>query len=844
MVPQSGIYFVGLSILLENALRNVQYGIRLMSSLAGHSISSWTTNYDIDKELSLSANLRLTVGERLLVTCDNEFGNVTILPESAFSMQLIGQVGVLPSFLARTLEDERIGQNRESRIANWKAYHKSLTSFSSAEGIFVPVVSSNYVCSLNLVLEYVFGIVEVTFKTNQRTLFTIKRQFRNRETTITVHASKIFALREKEIFQATLKGYNASIIVSKATTFSCALIGEDDKVETLSILSAHDILFENQNWLEVSLWQEVQTSSSFRLLSEEGKVFFNANLAFIGLSLSVTTFKSDDITVALIPGGVSTKEGTGIYKTLEFKGSATKMIAMTGLIKTVDDSYISLIITSKLGSKMRISNGEMKIILKEPHVPMMLLPLINSSVLNETITKWQAIYIDNEVRQKPFRIQSSYWNIKDKSFSPKEAGIYYISASFQAALINTTVTPKRAFEAKVFLKRNNHKKGKEMMYGIQNLREEPRTLSLAGAINLDSNDKLFLMFRCQDCILSASSGISAVLLSKSFNMEGFSTKLSASQNISVKESVYIDSWSWHFADFFLTNSFNADTGVYEAPHTGVFLIICTLIVQNIQKQGSVSLRIDITNSTASYINESLPVSGDGPESMTLTVPVKLNQGQAVVLVLSAINSHNITVINGSKFSITSLMHGSSTLPPGFTLSLRNLMAFSFRWSSPLKDWSQDAIAGAFSKKSEALFEFNERQGEMIIRKEAVLLLNIIAHVNVDRGSQLTLNVRINEEIVERVLSVTGYVDSVEYLKISSALFVKNKDRITVEVQCLNRRSTYYVLKKTMMSAVFLSSTSTKPGLTLGVRKSLVGQVNGKKAFRCKLNKFHYIFSLL
>ncbi|XP_065053119.1 uncharacterized protein LOC135682248 [Rhopilema esculentum] len=507
------------------------------------------------------------------------------------------------------------------------------------------------------------------------------------------------------------------------------------------------------------------------------------------------------------------------------------MIAMTGLIKTVDDSYISLIITSKLGSKMRISDGEMKIILKEPRVPMMLLPLINSSVLNETIAKWQAINIDKEIREKPFRTQSSYWNIKDQSFSPKEAGIYYISASFQAALLNTTVTPKRAFEAKVFLKRNNNKKGKEMMYGIQNLREEPRTLSLAGAVNLDSNDKLFLMFRCQDCKLSASSGISAVLLSKSFNMEGFSTKLSASQNKSVKESVHIDRWSWHFADFYLTNSFNADTGVYEAPHTGVYLIICTLIVQNIQKQGTVNLRIDITNSTASYIEESLPVSGDGPESMTLTVPVKLNQGQAVALVLSAINSQNITVINGSKFSITSLMHGSSTLPPGFTLSLRNIMAFSFRWSSPLKDWSQDAIAGAFSKKSEALFEFNERQGEMIIRKEAVLLLNIIAHVNVDRGSQLTLNVRINEEIVERVLSVTSYVDSVEYLKISAALFVKNKDRITVEVQCLNRRSTYYVLRKTMMSAVFLSSTSTKPGLTLGVRKSLVGQVNGKKTFR-------------
>ena len=833
-----------------------RYGLRLKSSYSDRTISAWTSNYESDSVLTLSDNIRLSVGERVYLTLQVDDGNVEILDQSWFAMQLLGEFTLLPSFLARPVSDERVLKKKNVQIFNWKKYHESMTSFSSAGGIFVPVVTGYYICNLNLVMEDVFGIVQINFYVDDVSKFVISKLFKHRESVASFHLSKAFRLQKKTILRPEFNSLNASIVISRTTTFSCSLAGDKRRSMELFIPPSSNNEINTQSWQEVNFWKVNQASKYFKLLVEDGKVFSLSedSLVLISLSLTVESLKDASVVVAVIPGGVKSKGGL-CRSVLQLRSKIQETVTLACFVKVKEreSSYISVFLKSESHERLRIESGDLKVIAVEQPLSVLTTPFFESEYgLNSSEFrfggKWQVLRVDRNVQNKPFRTSSVHWNVEEHSFSPKESGIYFISVNLQADVTNKSSVISDTIEAKLVSLGRNERIPLDLQYQIHGLNHGNNSLILAGTFSLKSNDKVSVVYKCLNCIVSQSSGFSAVWLFKLFKVEGFSTKMVSNKKLLMGQNVIVNNWSRYFSNFIRTHSFEFEKGTYVAPFDGMFLVTCSLTVVNVSANTSLKLRLNVANSTRSYSEYFYATSKERKiSSLAICMPIWLNQGQQFSLLLETDSSQGIresfTLRHGSTFSIVAVEDAQDNSLAGFTLSLRdNLKSLNMMPSRSLLGWTDAKMSGAFFKKNDNLFKFNKRQGEISIRKPAVIMLNIIVNAKFEVSKQLTLNVKIEEKDVERMFTSRSLhlTDRKlhEPLKISLVLYVRSKDTIRVEVKGPKRGSTYDVLDNTVMSAIFLSDVPMKPGLMLGIRGYNVTLGRKIAVYRCKCDCNH------
>lgn len=852
IIPRSGIYFLFLKL---HTVPTARYGIRIKSSLSDRTLSAWTNDNTSQSELSLSGNMKLSIGERVYVNVDVENGSVLISDQSLFSMQLLGQFGLLPSFLARSMKDERFPSNRDIQIFNWKTYQESMTGFSGAEGIFVPTASGDYICHLNLILEEAYGFVTITFENDHEEHFKLSKLFSHRMSVATIHVSRIFRLDKNEVFRPIFKAYNASFIISKTTSFSCALYNHKEKsIELFSENAAKEIRFANQEWWEVNLWQQRQNSKKFQLLESEGKVFSTSEETHILVSLCLTIVSSIDskVVVAVIPGGV--KKDDGLFtSTLHLLANVQETATLSGYIKIAErgSSFISVFIRSVKGSRLKLKQGDLRVISIEPSLSIITAPFMNSnysldSVAFEHNRNWRALRVDTTADEKPFTTSSSNWNVEKYYFSPKETGIYYVSANLQATLKNASIASDDVLFAKIAVTGIEASKANVLQQNFIGLNEGLNSVNLAGVYSLRSNDKVHIVYKCSNCEVTQSSGFSATWLFKQFKVEGFSTIIKKTRSISIQHSSIIGGWSRFFSNFEKTDSFSFEKGIYIAPSDGIYLVTCSIMVTNVSSDTPLKLRFKVGNSSShaeQFYNSSRALK---IKSLVTSIPVWLTKGQTFSLLLETDGSTsvNVDLMNGSSLSIVAVSDSQPSKTAGFTLSLReNLKTSNNMLLRPLLGWTDENMKGTFSKRSDAFYEFNERQGEISIKKSAVILLNVIVNIRTITKRQLTLYIKIEERDIERVLTSRSLSlperGSEELLKISLVLYVKSKDTIRVVVGRARGPDFYEILKDTVMSAIFLSDVPAKPGLMLGVRGYSASIINERITFRCKyITRYH------
>ena len=849
IIPRSGIYYFILKIYLENTKSQSRYGLRLKSSFSDRTLSAWTSNCISSCELTLSGNIKLSVSEKVFVTLHVEASNVQISDESWFAMHLLGQFGLLPSFLARPMIDERLIPKRDIQLFNWKTYQESTTSFSGAEGIFVPIVDGKYLCNLNLVIEDVYGIVRVALKAGNETLFTFSKQFMQRKPIASLHVSKIFNLRKHAIFRPILNIMNASVIISKTTTFSCTMIDHQQRSIDLFINSSSGVEMDNRKQWEINLWEERESSNDFRLIKEDGKVFFLSEESLVLVSLSITfeSLMNSTVSVAFTLGGVNREDG--IFKSeLHSKSNVLETIALTGYIKIKEreSGYISAFMETEQGNILKIKGGKLRVIAIEQPLSVLTVPFMDSKYSLASLqfsleNGWRVLKIDKNIYTQPFRTCSVHWNIGQYSFSPKEKGIYYLSINMQTKIENISLGETDVLEAKIVVSGKADGRTTVLQYNIRSVNDGTITLNLAGVFLLKSRERIYIIYKCRNCEILETSGFSAVWLFNHFKVEGFSTKIAENENISLKNN--IGQWSRYFSNFEKTSSFAFDEGIYIAPYECIYLISCSITIENAPVDTSLKLRLNIANKTTSYTEYFHKASQEKRvSSLVFSMPLWLTQGQSVSLLLETDEIlgtvENLILRNGSSFSIVAMVGTQSSEAPGFTLSLQNNLKYSSGMPSrPLRGWTDTKLEGAFFREANDLYQFNRRQGEISIRNSAVLLLNIIVNVKIKERKQLVLYVMMAEKDVKRVLTSKQLYDSKgesnEPLKISLVLHVKSKDTIRVELRQAKKGRTYDVSENTIMSAVYLSNVPTKPGLMVGVRGYSVSQDQGKATFKCK-----------
>ena len=852
IMPSSGIYFFLLKIYLKNTSPMSRYGVRLKSSYSDRTLSAWTSNYNSNGELTLSDNIRLSVGEKVFVKLRMENGNVEISEQSWFSMQLLGQFSLLPSFLARPVVDERFLPNKNAQIYNWRVYHESMTSFSGAGGIFVPITAGYYICNLNLVMEDVYGVVDITFNNGKQDIFSVSKQFEHRESIASFHLSKIFSLQKNMVLRPRFTSMNASFVISKTTTFSCTLSDHKEKSMELFIAPSTDLKFDTRKWVEVNLWQVSKSTEYFELLKIDGKVFSKSevSLVLVSLSLTVKSSKNGRVVVAAIPGGVKSKDGV-CRSILQLRSNILATACFTCYIKVREreSSYISVFIENEPHTSLKIQSGELKVVAVEQPSSVLTIPFLGtdcilSSAALGSSNGWKVFKIDKHNHNSPFKASSIYWGVEECSFSPKENGIYYISANLQAAVRNISFDVSGTFEAKIVVLGNKKRNPIDLQYNIRELHGGNSSLILAGTFFLKSNDKIYITYRCAMCKISKLSGFSAVWLFKLFKVEGFSTTIAKSTPLSINGMKVIDKWSHYFSNFIRTDSFLFQNGTYKAPFEGLFLVTCSITVQNLSENAILKLRLNVAGSKKSYTEYFYTSSKERKiSSLTTSIPVWLMQGQAISLCLETeSNQHkeeNVILRSGSTFAIVAIIDSQDNPVPGFALSLReNLKSSIVMPSRSLLGWTDEKMEGAFFNERPDLFKFNKRQGEISIEKPAVIMLNIIVNTESKENKELALYVKFEEKDVERVFTSRrlrhGESKSHGPFKISLVLYIRSKKTIRVEVRQLERKhGTYDVLENTVMSAIFLSSVPSKPGLMLGVRRYSVKSEGKKTFYRCE-----------
>ena len=833
--------------------------------MSDRTLSALTSNHHVNDDISVSGVLQLTIGEKVFVVLDSGSSDVSINTNSSFSLRLQGQYGLTPSFLAHPVKDGIFKANQIVQIINWKASHKSMTSFSPAAGLFVPLASTNYVCNLNLILRNVHGLVTVTLQTNtsegnntNTILLAVSKNFKKRNEVTTVHISKVLSLKEDEVFWPIIRGINGSFVVSKETTYSCVTAGDDKHAVTLNIEEPTKVTFRTRSWFKMNSWKEKQMSNN-DFTHIEGEIFINSKetLAFVSLALSVKANQNDFMQIAIVPGGVASTVdmSKGLVKSLNLKQSSYETVSFTGAIKVPRSTSLSVFLVSREGVTLTIENAELKILVQESAMSAVLAPFMNHSVYLEPNTRqmWKQMHIDEKSLGEPFGMDDSQWTVVNNTFSPVETGVYYISVVMTVDQMNFTGTSYDVFDGK--LVRDSEKGANDLQYVSQGLRRGLSTVNIAGIYFLKSSDKIAVRFRCESCQVLTSSGFSAVWLAKTFKVEGFSTKLKANKPWPrSKEKIKLDGWESQNPNFIQTSSFHASSGEYQATRDGVFLVAATILVANVSAE--TTLKLHINHGVKPYTEEftRLCIDGIQHEERTLTImlPFLVKRGQLVSLSIFASFPYHVSpndfksrmvIRRQSTFAIFELSDSNSALPSGFTV-LKQESYLPLGIPSDLKNWVVDPLRGSFIYPDKSVFDFKETQGIIFIRKSGVMLLNVI--VNAEKFIEPTncdLLVKINEKEQTKVLvskstqirdqNNPSNKNKNSPLKISAVFVVKAEDKITVLVKTTERGGFYHI-PETVMSAIFLPDVPKKPALMLGIRDcQLIGRNKTTKIYRCK-----------
>ena len=867
IIPRSGLYLVTAQLYLTGAKRNVRYGCHVKTSMSDRTLSALTNNHHVNDDISVSGVLQLTIGEKVFVVLESGSTDVSINTNSSFSLRLQGQYGLTPSFLAHPVKDGIFKASQNVQIINWKASHKSMTSFSPAAGLFVPLASTNYVCNLNLILRNVHGLVTVTLQTStsegnktNTILLAVSKDFKQRNEITTVHISKVLSLKKDEVFWPIIRGRNGSFVVSKETTYSCVTAGDDKHAVILNIEEPTKATFITRSWFKMNSWKEKHISNN-DFTHIEGEIFINSKetLAFVSLTLSVKANQNDFMQIAIVPGGVASTVdmSKGLVKSLNLKESSSETVSFTGAIKIPRSTSLSVFLLSREGVTLTIENAELKILVQESAMSSVLAPFVNHSIYLEPNTRqiWRQMHIDDKSLGEPFGLDDSQWIVANNTFSPVETGVYYISVVMTVDQMNFTGTSYDVFDGKLVTYRDSDKGANNLQYVSQGLRRGLSTVNIVGISFLKSSEKIAILFRCESCQVLRSSGFSAVWLAKTFKVEGFSTKLKANKPWPrSKEKIKLDDWDSQNPNFIQTSSFHASNGEYQATRDGVFLVAVTILVANVS--ADTTLKLHISHGVKPYTEEftRLCIDGIQHEERTLTImlPFLVQRGQLVSLSISASFPNQMSpndfksrmvIRRQSTFAIFELSDPNSALPSGFTV-LKQESYLPLGMPNDLKNWVVDSLRGSFINRDKSVFDFKETQGIIFIRKSGVMLLNVIVIAEkFIEPTNCDLLVKINEKEQTKVLiskstqtpdqNNPSNKNKNSPLKISAVFVVKAEDKITVLVKTTERGGFYHI-PETVMSAIFLPDVPKKPALMLGIGDSqLIGRNKTTKIYRCK-----------
>lgn len=835
--------------------------------MSDQKLSAWTSNHHANDDISVSGVLRLTIGEKVIVVLDSGSSGVRINTNSSFSLRLQGQYGLTQSFLAHPVKDEVLKANQNMQIINWKDNHRSMTSFSPAAGLFVPLASTNYVCNLNLIVKNVHNLVTVTLQTNtsvnnstKTILLAVSKDFKQRNEIATIHISKVLSLKKDEVLWPIIRGINGSLIVSKETTYSCITTVDDKHAVTLSIEKPTKVSFKARSSSEIKSWKEKQISND-DFFHIDGEIFINSKetLAFVSLALSIKGNQDESMQIAIVPGGTASTVdmSKGLVKSLNLKQSSYETVSITGTVKIPPSTSLSVFLLYKEGETLSIENAELKILVQESAISSILAPFVNNSMYLEPNTKrvWRQMHIDETASGEPFGLDASQWTMVNNTFSPVEIGVYYISVMMTVNQMNLTGTSYDVFDGKLVTYKDGDKGSNDLQYISQGLRRGLSTVNIVGIYFLKSNEKIAILFRCESCQVLKSSGFSAVWLAKTFKVEGFSTKLKDNKPWPrSKERIQLDDWESKSANFILTGSFRASNGTYQTMRDGVYLVACTILVANVS--ADTTLKLHINHGVKSYTEDftKLLIDGIQHEARTLTImmPFLMKRGQSVSLFLSAASPYQtnpndfksrMVIRRQSTFAIFELSDSNSALASGFTMLQKQASHKRQGQASILSNWAVDPLRGNFINQDKSVFYFKEKQGVIFIRKSGVMLLNVI--VNADEFSQPThcdLFVQINDREQTRVLisKSTQTTDQNSPLKLSAVFMVQAEDKIRVLVKTTGTKGFRYHIPETttVMSAVFLPDVPKKPALLLGIGDcQMIGRNKTTKIYRCKYQFF-------
>ena len=837
IAPRSGIYFVSVSIRLSRYSASNRYECVVKTSLSDRGLAFVSENLE-DGELCVSGSLRLGINEHVQVVLFSNQTGCSVERNSSFSLQFYGYHGLLPSFLASPVSTSPVGttrhkQNNPNRITHWKTYHESTTGFSTVNGDFVAGTSASYLCSLLLVLTDLIGTVQVKFhKKTDDIIFSLEKDFAATKSA-TIHVTRMFDLLSKESLGLTVQAkFGGRVSVSRKTTYSCVLADAKNKSIILQLKESKILQVPGSGFSELAFWTKYkldQKSDFVFYKAEGGKIFFKESIALVCLSFTVTSAQSGIMTIVLVPGGVlnGITDDQGIVKTLKLRKGSAKTLTVTGVLQVTGDSYVSAFVKTKPEMSLNFTRAEYEIVLRQPLVSSILLPLnkaASSSISSdEPGNSWKSVYINIQINQHPFKTQSDHWSITERYFAPKEYGIYFISVNLVVEPGEQNLTQSDTIEAKILSTVRDE--NRELQYAIYGITQGLNTVSLTGVFMLHTNEKLSVLYKCSDqvsCEALATSGLSAVLLARTFRMEGFSTPLSESQTSLTSDKNPIGGWRNSKAGFMLTVNFNAETGVYRAAYEGVYLISCSIIIRNVTIDDSLKLRVRAGNAEAHSLEDTGQKSfiKDGEMGVVLGICscLSLKKNESVSLILTSELEDILQLDPRSSFSIVMIAQPGLAPPFGFTMSLMRNNLMNRGNSLILDSWTKDKLNGAFRTPDNSYFQFKENRGLITIVQSAMLLLSVILRAKSTDQRSLTLSLRVNDKN-QGLKSISTFLPGNDKaLKLSVALFVKAGERLSVEIKSEGQRANSYcqILDNSVLSAVFLPEAPKKPGMTLWI----------------------------
>eukprot|EP00794_Sanderia_malayensis_P003191 gene3191-3663_t len=854
IVPRSGIYFATLKLQVSSSSSDHHKTTCTLRSSLSNRVLRAVSNGDEDgdslerknKEIFLSASLRLSIGEKLQVWIKSSERGLKLETGSLFSLLFQGDYGLLPSFLASPVKSQTFTHKEMSRIPSWKTHHKSSTGFSVAAGIFVSANTGNYLCSLNLILERAVGVVVVEFRTGKDVRLSLRKTY-DKLTSTTLSVSQMFRLNENEAIALWLQPLTGSFTVSDSSTFSCFLVGKEQRSVRLvepNITTMSDAL----GWNEISFWKVKQKSTDFRMWPGEGKIFFPSpsiaptSIAVASLSLTVESSENCQVSIALLSGGVADRILTNTGRSLVLKNGTQGTLTLVAVLKVATGSYISAFVKSS--KQIQIVKAEANIVRKIPIVPSIMTSCKSGQNLDNR-TKcngdcWSTVALVHEMTQQS---TTRHWYIARDYFSPEEDGIYYVSINLIIDVVMTNTSENSLIEAELVSK--SKEGAQELQRVFRGVGGSANSVHLMSTHFLQAHERLSIAYRCDakiQCRVSVTSRISAVLMARTFLAEGFSTKLDEHRSINVQTGHVIRGWTKSKANYMMTSSFNADEGEYAAAYSGIYMVTCSILLRNLSRNIDVRIQLKIGDESKSFVEdisrEMAAFATDYGTTLSLSSSIKLEKGQKVsIRLVTKERQTNLRILEHSTLSILAITQPGLPARFGFTMSMRTAVKVyrSIQSSQKLQGWTTYNLNGAFSAANRAQFQFIDTLGRLSVSKAAVLLLSVTAHLATKSAQRMSLRVNVHDnEIFESVDAVSPR--GTQTMKLSVALFVQAGRSISVEVKAGSRShaSPYYVWKDSVISAVFLDDVPLKPGLMLAINGL---RTSGKD--NAKINHFKF-----